>query len=67
MVEKTTHWKLSTVEKNGITDRIDAIMRAGDAREARLYEDLWSYFEEILNEVATQARRAKGQTEKEHP
>uniref|UniRef100_A0A6H2A1K6 Uncharacterized protein n=1 Tax=viral metagenome TaxID=1070528 RepID=A0A6H2A1K6_9ZZZZ len=59
MVEKHTRWTLSTVEKNGITDRIESILRSGDAREARLYNDLWSYIEDLINDAATQARSTK--------
>ena len=57
MAKKVQTYELEVSEKNQILEKTESIFRASEPREARLYEELFAYIEEIINDAATQARK----------
>ena len=57
MVEKRIKYSLSVAEKNAITERIESIIRGDENRLVRLYDDLWIYIEDRMNDVARQVQQ----------
>lgn len=57
MAKKVQTYELEVSEKNKILEYIESIFRASEPRETRIYEDMFRFIEEIINDAANQTRK----------